>query len=71
MYVKRIIHVVAINVINERINGNIPFVPSQRRACSNVPGTLIKLDDPKTIMSIMILAMSHAISHPSAFIAIS
>jgi hypothetical protein len=57
--------VVAINVTNDRINGNIPLVQSQSLACSNVPGIEIILEEANTIMSIIILAMRPAISPQS------
>jgi len=44
------------------------LVPSPRRACSNVPGIEIILEDPNTIISIMTLAMSHDINPPRALI---
>ena len=53
--------IVAIKVINERINGNIEFVDAQRLACSNVPGIEIILEVANTIISMRILPIKPAI----------
>ena len=58
--------VVAIKVTKESIKGNIPLVPRPKRACSNVPGIDMILDDPNTMISMITLAMSPDMSPPSA-----
>jgi hypothetical protein len=53
--------IVAMNVINERTNGNIELVDAPSCACSNVPGIDIILEVANTIISIKILQIKPAI----------
>jgi len=64
---------VAMNVIKDKTNGNIPLVDHESLDASNcqtIP-TVIKLDVAKTIISIIILPMKPAIIHHRALMAIS